>query len=285
MSNVKIVTDSTADIPQHIAEELNIKIVPLKVHFGEEVFLDGVDIQSNEFYAKLESTEDLPTTSQPSPVDFVDAYKSVAGDQDDPHIISIHISSALSGTYQSALLAQNMLGDKLDVHVIDSKKASYAIGYVVRKVAEAAKNGANKQECIDLAEKLSRDVRIYFLVDTMEYLQKGGRIGKASAVLGSLLNIKPILSLNETGEVYPVDKVRGSKKAQARIMQILKDYAAENEVGIAVVHANYEDKAEQIVQELKDQFNITESLITNIGPVLGTHVGPKAFGVIMIKND
>jgi len=284
MAQVKIVTDSTADIPAELIQELGIKVVPLKVHFGEKTFADGVDIHSTEFYQKLEGVTDLPTTSQPSPVDFVEVYKELNQDVTEPvSIISIHLSSALSGTVQSALLAQSMLQDQVDVTVIDSKKASYAIGIIVVQVARAAKEGKSKEECIELANYLVKNTIIYFLVDTLLYLQKGGRIGKASALFGSLLNIKPILSLDENGEVYAVDKVRGNKKALSRIIELLKEYAGESKIHLGISHAVYEEGAQNALELVRPHFNIQSEVVSNIGPVIGAHVGPKAMAIIMTK--
>jgi DegV family protein with EDD domain len=284
MALVKIVTDSTADIPAHIVQELGITIVPLKVHFEDETFLDGVTIQPEQFYQKLETAETLPTTSQPSPIDFVDTYKGLVNhDAGNVQIISIHLSAALSGTVQSANLAQSMLEEQMDITVIDSKKASYAIGIIVVELAKAAKEGKSKEECLALAHYLIKESAVYFLVDNLTYLQKGGRIGKASAVLGSLLNIKPILSLDEQGEVYAIDKVRGNKKALHRIIHLLKEFSGDHHVHIGISHAASFAEADIVAQELKQNFQVKDEVITDIGPVIGTHVGPKTIAIMMIK--
>lgn len=285
MASIKVVTDSTADIPKGLVEELGITIVPLKVHFGEETFLDGVTLQADEFYEKLPQSTSLPTTSQPSPVDFVDTYKKIQKEEEGKvQIISIHLSSALSGTVQSANLAQSMLEEEIDITVIDSKTASYGIGIIVAKVAEAVKEGKSKEECVALAQKLVMDTGIFFLVNSLEYLQKGGRIGRASAVLGSLLNIKPVLSVNEQGEVYAIDKVRGNKKSIQRTILAVKEFVGgEHRAQLAICHAQAIEEAESLKQQLIQEFPIEDILITNIGPVIGTHVGPKTLGVIVTR--
>jgi DegV family protein with EDD domain len=284
MTFIKIVTDSTADIPAHIVKELGITVVPLKVHFEKETFLDGVTIQPEQFYQKLETAESLPTTSQPSPINFVETFKELVQDvEGDVQIISIHLSSALSGTVQSAKLAQSMLEEHMDITVIDSKKASYAIGIIVIAVAKAAREGKSKEECISLAHYLIKESAVYFLVDSLTYLQKGGRIGKASAVLGSLLNIKPILSLDEQGEVFAMDKVRGNKKALLRIIQLLKEFSGDHQVHLGISHAASPDEAQEMVKALKQDFQVKDEVITDIGPVIGTHVGPKTIAIMMIK--
>lgn len=284
MSLVRIVTDSTADIPVSIVEELGITIVPLKVHFGKETFLDGVNIQPDEFYKKLATASELPTTSQPSPIDFLEKYKGIQKETDEKvQIISIHLSSALSGTVQSASLAQSMLDTQIDVTVIDSKKASYAIGIIVVEVAKAAKAGKSKEECIALVKYLLKESVVYFLVDNLSYLQKGGRIGKASSLLGSILNIKPILSLDEYGEVYVIDKVRGNKKALQAIIHLLKEFSGDKEVHIGLSHAASPSSAQEALEQLNGEFMVKDQVITNIGPVIGTHVGPKTLAIMMVK--
>lgn len=284
MALVKIVTDSTADIPADLVRELDIEVVPLKVHFGNETYADGVDIGSATFYQMLGQAGELPTTSQPSPVDFVEIYKKIKANSKEPvHIISVHISSALSGTVQSALLAQSMLEEQIDITVIDSKKASYAIGVIVVELAKAIKEGKTKEECVQLANYLIKNTKIYFLVDTLLYLQKGGRIGKASALFGSLLNIKPILSLDDHGEVYAVDKVRGNKKALVRIIDLLKEFSGGSPVHLGISHAVDSEGANEALELLHQHFTISSEVLTEIGPVIGAHVGPKAMAFIMIK--
>lgn len=281
---VKVVTDSTADIVESVREELNIAMVPLKVHLAGETFLDGVTLQPQEFYKRLKQADELSTTSQPSPNEFVEAYRKVAGDEKHD-IISIHLSAAMSGTYQSAVLAKSMLEGELHIEVVDGKKASYATGMIVVAVAEAAKAGKSLEECRALAERLVREMRVYFMVDTLHYLQKGGRIGKASALLGSLLNIKPILKLDEDGEVAPEEKVRGKKKALARIYSKLQEYAGDDPVRIGLLHADAKGETVSVKQTLKERLNISRLEIAELGPVIGTHAGPGTIGIAAFKES
>ncbi|PTM59119.1 DegV family protein [Desmospora activa] len=283
MTKVQVITDSTADIPRHLVEELNISIVPLKVHLEGKSYLDGVDIQPQEFYEKLKAATELATTSQPSPIDFVEEYREAAKDGD-TDIISIHLSSALSGTYQSALLAQSMVEDEFKVTVIDSKEASYAIGIMVVEVAKAAKEGKSLDECVAIANEIRENIQLYFLVDTLEYLQKGGRIGKASSVVGSLLNIKPILSVSDEGEVTPVDKVRGKNKATARIFETLQEKAPNGARLGAVMYTDNQEEGERWAEKIKKTFGLDEVVLTGIGAVIGTHVGPGAIAVVLVPN-
>lgn len=282
MSQVRIVTDSTADIPLEVRKQLGIEMVPLKVLFGAESYLDGVEIGPDDFFAKLASASSLPTTSQPSPVEFLETYKGIV-ESGGTTIISIHLSSALSGTYQSAHLAKSMIEDTADVTVIDSYSASYGIGMLVVAAAEAAKQGKSKEEILALIEEIKQSRRLYFLVDTLEFLQKGGRIGKASALVGSLLNIKPILSINEEGLVYSVDKVRGQKKAMARIIELLQQDVSGVPIHVTVAHARSLETARDLEQQLRNQFDVRSVLTTEIGPVIGTHTGPGVVAAFVRK--
>lgn len=281
MAKVLVVTDSTADIPVLLAKKLNITVVPLKVNFGEkETYEDGIDLDASQFYRKLATTNVIPSTSQPTPHQFEEVYKNLAAKEpDDTQIISIHLSSKLSGTYQSAYIASDMVKDQIDVTIIDSKKASYAVGIIVVEIAKLASNGASKEECLERLEQLLKDTKIYFIVDTLEYLQKNGRIGKASAILGSLLKINPILSLNEDGEVFPYDKVRGLKKALGQIYQILAQEFGDKPVHVAVIHADSIEVANKVSLEMESRFNIDSKIITDIGPVIGAHVGPRTIAI------
>ncbi|PTX61236.1 DegV family protein with EDD domain [Melghirimyces profundicolus] len=284
MAKVQVITDSTADISKDLIEELGISIVPLKVHLGGESYLDGITISPSEFYSRLKETDELATTSQPSPVDFVEAYREAAKDGD-TDILSIHLSSALSGTYQSALLAQSMVEDEFKVTVIDSKKASYAIGMIVVEVAKAAKEGKSLDECVEITHRIIDQEQIYFLVDTLEYLQKGGRIGKASAMVGSLLNIKPILTLNAEGEVSPVEKVRGKSKATDRIFELLKEKMKNGVDKAAVVYTDNRKEAESWAKRLKEMFDMEDVELTEFGPVIGAHTGPGTLAVVALPKQ
>jgi DegV family protein with EDD domain len=284
MPKICIVTDSTADISKEVTEQLGIYVVPLKVHINNESYLDGVTISPAEFYEMLVKSEKFPSTSQPSPADFETIYKQIAAEHgNDVEIISIHLSSALSGTFQSANIARTMVESDLQVTVIDSKKAAYLLGMIVVQAARARNEGKSKDECIELVTQMIRGQKDYFVVDTLTYLQKGGRIGKAQALIGSILNVKPILSLNENGEVYPFDKVRGKKKAIARILDELKQYAKDDKVLISLLYATNLEEVEDLRKAISEQFNVGEVAVAEIGPVIGAHVGPNALAVSMYK--
>lgn len=277
---IKIVTDSTADIPQEVREKFGIEMVPLKVHFGNETYLDSVTIQGDEFYKKLSEENALPTTSQPSPVEFLDMYKRLIAEDPDVVILSIHIASVLSGTYQSAVLAKSLLEGQGDITIVDSKTASYGIGMLVLAVAEAIQEGKTKEACLEKIYALRDQTQLYFLLDTLEFLRKGGRIGKAASVVGSLLNVKPILSVDNSGEVYSVDKVRGHKKALLRIVDLLKkDIGEGGGMNLVLAHSNAPELAESVGTLMKEHFDVKGLTFTTIGPVIGTHTGPGAIGI------
>jgi len=276
MSRISIVTDSTSDIPENLTKGLDITVVPLKIYFGEEEFREGIDITPNEFYAKLKTFNELPRTSQPSPADFAKCYKKLAEKGSD-HIISIHLSSRLSGTFQSAVLAKNMVD--ITVDVVDSKGASIMIGLMVLEAAKAAKQGRDREFILSQLQEMIKNIKAYFVVDTLDYLQKGGRIGKASAFLGNLFNLKPLLTIQD-GMVAPVEKIRGKTKVVDKLIErVLRDSKGRPLKG-SIVHANFENFVKANYEEIKSKCNFTELHIANMGAVIGTYAGPGTVGIV-----
>lgn len=281
MRKVGIVTDSTADLPKEYIEKYNIQVVPLKVLFGDEEFLDNVNLKPVEFYKKLTTSKFFPRTSQPSPSDFIDIYKKLG--EETETIISIHLSSKLSGTYQSALIAKSNLED-LDIHVIDSKVPSMVLGMIVLEAARACEQGKDKEEILKLINYLINKIKVYFVVDTLEYLQKGGRIGKASAFLGNLLSVKPILSIGD-GEVIPVEKIRGRSNAFKKMIELMKeDVSPGSPIKISVFDADSEKEAYKLIEMVKSEFNVTEVIKSTIGTVIGTYVGPGTVAITFYEE-
>ncbi|MGI6097730.1 MAG: DegV family protein [Dethiobacteria bacterium] len=279
MSKVVIVTDSTADLPEDIVTELGIGIVPLRVHFGDqEEYLDWQELKPEQFYEKLASTHIMPHTSQPSPQDFVNLYKKVANPEDD--IISIHISSQLSGTIQSASMARNLLPE-YNIEVVDSKMTSMALGVCIIEAARAARAGKDKKEIMELINYYILNTRVYFAVDTLEYLHKNGRIGKAKALIGGLLKVKPILSLDDEGSIYPVEQVRGRKKAIDKIISIAEQNAPRKDKIIGcVLHATLPEEALIVKEKAEAVFQFQDLYFCSIGSVIGSHVGPGLLGFV-----
>jgi DegV family protein with EDD domain len=274
---VRIVTDSTSDLPQALLKEFNIKMVPLNVHFDSEVFKDQVELSPDEFFRRLPAATKVPSTSQPSPGEFMEAYKEVG--KDGESIVSIHISQEMSGTYQSAVMAKNMLPD-LDIEVIDSRFVSLGLGAIVFEAARAAQKGATKEEVVRLVKDLIPRVTVLFCVDTLHYLEKNGRIGKARSFLGTMLNIKPVLGVTD-GVIVPVEKVRGKKKGLARLTEHVKKATKDvSAVNLIMMHGNAHDEAAMLLEELKGSLPVVDGKIVIIGSVVGVHAGPGVVGVV-----
>jgi len=278
MSAIRVVTDSTADLPMVLVEEYNIAVVPLRVHFKDETYRDGIDLTPSQFIRKIKESEVLPTTSQPTPLEFVKTYEDLAA-QGVKEIISIHLSSKMSGTYQSALIAKSMVSNKVQIEVIDSQLASMLIGLIVLEAAKAVQQGKTMEEITLLIDKLTKKMQSFFVVDTLEYLQKGGRIGKASSLLGTLLNIKPILNVSN-GEVHAYEKVRGKGKAIDRIVEIARTKIPENgKIQCAIVHSDALDSALKLREKVIKELNCSEIIISELGAVIATHTGPGTFAL------
>lgn len=279
---VKIVTDSTADLPESLIRKHGITVVPLNVHFGEEVYQDGVDIWASEFYYKLQNGPHLPRTSQPSPGDFLKVYTELTADGSD--VVSLHLSKQLSGTWQSAQMAKEMLeGGR--VTVVDSASASMGLGLLALEAARRAGEGATADQVAEAAERGSRSLSLYFVVDTLEWLQKNGRIGRATAFLGSLLNLKPVLTV-EDGVVTPVEKARGKGKAVARMFELTHQRLGERPARFCVLHADRPEEAADLAEQAKREFNCVEApVISEVGPIVGTHVGPGTLGLVCLPDE
>ncbi|MDA8236089.1 MAG: DegV family protein [Clostridia bacterium] len=271
---MRIVTDSTADLPKDILEQYGITVVPLRVLVDGQIYRDGIDLTSEDFYKRLPQTKNLPTTSQPSPGEFTAAYEDLIRNGDS--VVSIHISGGLSGTMHSAQLAVTMVEG--EVTVIDSRTTALALGLIVLGAARAAQEGKSHGEVVALVEKLIKKTQLFFVLDTLEYLQKGGRIGKGGALLGSLLNVKPILTVKE-GIVTPVDKVRGENKALERMLQLSREITGGQKIICGVLHGNSYARGMKLHERVVAEFNTTEILISEISPVIGAHVGPGALGI------
>ena len=282
MTRIAIVTDSTADIPKDLQQKYNVEVVPLNVIFGEDNFKDGIDITSKGFFEMLPTATVHPRTSQPSPGDFLTVYSEVIKNYDE--IISIHISSPLSGTYQSAMLASQML-ENAKITVIDSRTASLGLGLAVIAAAEARNAGKGLDECVAAAKHVCDKQILMLSVETLEWLQRNGRIGKASALLGSLLNLHPVLRI-EDGSITPHAKIRGK---MAKVLTSLIESAGEfvphgSAVTAAIVHGNCPERAEELKGMLKRVYQLEDVIINEIGPVIGVHVGPGAVGVIVVPK-
>lgn len=276
---VRIVTDSTADIPQEQAQALGITIVPLTVFFGDEAYLDGVELDSDAFYHKLATGKGLPRTSQPPPAAFQEAYTRLIDEGADA-ILSVHLSAKLSGTYQSAYTARDSLPEqlkKIPIDVVDSKNISVSMSVPILRAAKEARDGLGLQEIKShLLDTLSR-TRILAVLDTLEYLKRGGRIGGATAFLGNMLSVKPIVSLKD-GEVVPVERPRTRSKAYERVTQLVN---AMGKIELVSVAESNKEVGQQLVQALRATYH-GELSVYKLGAVLGTHTGPGTAAVAVI---
>ncbi|MEE8519002.1 MAG: DegV family protein [Dehalococcoidia bacterium] len=268
---VKVVTDSTSDIPPELAAKLGITVIPLTVFFGDQPYKDGVDISTDEFFVRLTTGSVLPRTTQPTVGEFAEVYKPLveAGHE----VVSVHVSSKMSGTINSALSARQEFPDA-KIEVVDSGLASMALALVAKAAAIAANGGASSEEVVKVANDTAEHIDLYFVLDTLEYLQKGGRIGRAQALLGGLLSIKPVLKVID-GEIHPHEKVRTRAKALKRMREIAAEGSPYAE--IAFIHMATPEEIAELEEYLAPL--ASEPLISGrIGPVIGTYTGPGVVG-------
>lgn len=275
-AKIGILTDSTAYIPENLLAEFDIQVIPLNVNWSGKSFLDNVDITPEEFYSKLKSEDELPTTSQPSAGAFKALFESLAEKYEG--VVAILISSDLSGTIASALAAKDMLGD-FPVEVVDSRLTTMGLGFMVLKAAVTAKNGGSLSEVAESARSLIGKIRVMFVLDTLEYLHKGGRIGGAKRLLGSLLAMKPLLEIAD-GKIEPLDSVRTKKKALQTMLSIFeKDAAGKANIHMTVFHGVADRDAEMVMDSIKNSFQPKTLVPSKLSPVLGVHTGPGTVGL------
>jgi len=268
---VKIVTDSTSDVSPEIAKDLGITVVPVYVRFGDEVYRDGVDISKDNFYEKLRTSHVLPSTSEPIPQDFTNVYSDCAQEVDG--IVSIHISSKVSGTYNSALQSKNMVEEKCQIEVVDSNVASVGLGLVVIAAAKVVKATGSISEVIEETQRAIEQVQVFGIVDTMRYLILGRRLAKATAVVASILDIKPTLTFKD-GEIVRAGLAHTYPQAMDRLYEIVVNNLPIQDLAIA--YSTVPEKGNQLKEQLESYSPEEKTNITQIGAGLGVHVGPGA---------
>ena len=273
-ANTAIVVDSTADFPEAQERFPNWRMVPLYVRFGDQSYRDYVELGPDEFYARLRTADELPTTSQPTPGDFLAAYEELAAHE---RIYSLHISAKLSGTFESARTAASELGDK--VRMVDTETASAAITMLGLAIQRRLERGTTDEEIAALVERYKDEHRLLFTVDTLEFLAKGGRIGPAAKFAGQMLHIKPILTIDD-GEVLPLKRVRGNQKAmQEFVSEFTEGSNDEPGLRVGIAHADAPERAEALVKMVRDVRPHAEiETVTTLGAVVGTHAGPGTVG-------
>ena len=268
---VKVVTDSTSDLPESTARELGITVVPVYVRFGETVYRDGVDITHDEFYQRLQEGPVHPTTSQPAPADFANVYRELSREAD--AVVSIHVTSKLSGTCNSALQGKDMTDAKCPIEVVDSCSVSMGLGLIAIAAARVARAEENLPRVMAEARQAINHLRVLAVFDTLKYLLKGGRIGKAKALLGSLLNAKPLLTMRD-GELSPVGLARTRTKGLERLFEMAKNALDIQE--LAIVHSTTPGEANSLRERIASFLDMKKIHLSRLGPALGAHAGPGA---------
>jgi fatty acid kinase fatty acid binding subunit len=281
MSPVAIVTDSTAYLPPGVAEDLGVRVVPLQVTMGDRTGTDGVDVTPGEVAKALQSKQ-IVRTSRPSPSEFAAAYQA-AIDEGADSVVSVHLSAALSGTWESAVLAAQDFGYGV-VRVVDSRSAAMGLGFAVLAAADAARSGGSAADVQGAAVTTVDATRTYFYVDTLEYLRRGGRVGAAAALLATSLSVKPLLHMLD-GSIVPLEKVRTSAKAIARLVALTVEAAGSRPVDVAVHHLSAPERAALLATQLREGIpRLGQLHMSELGAVVGAHLGPGVLGTVVVRR-
>lgn len=283
MSKIAIVTDSTTYLPKDLVQKHNISIAPQVLIWGDQTYKDGVDIESGEFFTRLKTAKVMPTTSQVAVISFQEIFQDLVSK--DYEVLAILVSSKLSGTNQSAVQAKDLMGSAGDkIHIVDSQSVAMALGFQALTVARAIENGASLKEAIKLAETLHEQTGIFFAVDTLEFLHRGGRIGGAQRFLGTMLNMKPILAI-QNGRVEGIERIRTKSKAVDRVLElVIEKTKGKSPIHLATLHANAADEAKALLEKASKELNPVESIFTEVSPTVGTHAGPGTVGLAFLAG-
>jgi DegV family protein with EDD domain len=281
MNRTAIITDSTAYLPQTLVDQYQIKTLPLQINWGEETFKDGIDITPKEFYPRLSGSKQLPTTSQTTMFDFLQAYQELAPEHDG--ILAVLISAGISGTIDSALAARAEF-DQIPVEIINTKSTGAAQAMVTLAAARAVENGLSFEEVVKIARQTAERTKTFFVVDTLEFLHKGGRIGGASRYFGSALQIKPILTFDDDGKIDALERARTKKKALERLVELAREQANGGKVHLGIMHSVSPEEANQVREALEQTLDCAEVLTVELSPVIGTHVGPGTIGLAIYSE-
>jgi len=282
MTKIALITDSTAYLSPEFVQNNEISVIPLNLHWDGTNYRDGVNITPNEFYDMLAASDSIPSTSQPTYGEFEELMKGLAEKND--AVVAVLISSGISGTIDSALMAQKHLS-KYAIEVVDSKLTSAGLALLIKALVQARAKGANATQLTSLAYRIIDTAGIFFMVDTLKYLHKGGRIGGASRYLGGALDIKPILYLNQEGKIDALEKVRTKKKALQRLMDLAVEKADGKKAYVGIIHAQAPEEAKAVQMALSERLDYAEMEIYELSPVIGTHVGPGTLGIALHTVD
>jgi len=283
MSKIAVVTDSTTYLPADLVKKHGISIAPQVLIWGEQTYKDGVDIKSEEFFTRLKTTKVMPTTSQVAVVSFQEIFQDLVNK--DFEVLALLVSSKLSGTVQSALQARDLMGSAREkVNIIDSQSVAMALGFQALAVARAIESGAGLNDAITLAEKSHEYTGVFFAVDTLEFLHRGGRIGGAQRFIGSALNLKPILAIKD-GRVEGIERIRTKGKAHDRILElVVENIKGRTPVHLATLHANAAEDAKVLLSKAEKELKPIESVFTEVSPTVGTHAGPGTVGLAFMAG-
>ncbi len=282
MTKITVITDSTAYLTKEFAEKHGIKVVPLKLNWDNDTFRDNVDITAQAFYERLEKSNSIPTTSQPSGGDFLTTFNDAA--KDSAALVAVLISSGISGTTGSALMAKKEFS-KVPLEIFDSKVTAAGLALLLKAIVAEAEKSGSVEEVLKMGRRVLDTMGVYFVVDTLKYLHKGGRIGGASAILGSALDLKPILYLSQEGKIEALEKVRTKKKAVNRLVDLAVEKANGKKAYVGIMQANAMEGAQAIRSELEKRMNLAEIEIFELSPVIGTHAGPGTLGIAVHTTE
>lgn len=283
MAKFAVVTDSTAFLPADLVKKHNIIVIPQVLIWGDQTFQDGIDIQPSEFYTRLKTAKTMPSTSQISPATMQSTFQKLVDEGFE--VIALFVSSKLSGTMQSALQGKEAMGTAGEkVTVVDSLATSMSLGLIVLAAARASESGAGLSDCIAVAEKARSNSGLFFAVDTLEFLHRGGRIGGAQRFIGSALNLKPILALKD-GKVEGVERIRTKSKAHDRLLELISEQVkGKSNIRLATLHANAGEEAKALLDRATQQLNPIETIFAEVSPVVGTHAGPGTVGLAFMTD-
>ena len=279
MARVKILTDSTADIPPDVVERLGIMVLPMKIHVGQKTLRDGIDITAQDFFQKAEHAPAPPTTTPPSPREFEEAFAELTRQSDE--VVAIFVSSKLSQTFRIATRAAAPLLGRSKIVIIDSQLITVGLGMLVTAAAQAAADGASLDDVVRLVRGLIPRIYIAFFVETLDYLERGGRVGKAQALLGGMLNIKPLLILEE-GEIVALEKVRTRQKAIEKLVEFITEFTRIERM--VILHSTTPEDVKLLIEQINLVLPNLDISVDNYGPVMATHLGPNALGVVVYEG-
>lgn len=272
---IAILTDSACDLPREIIQKYGIKVLPLKVIYGNQAYSDREDIQPEEVYSRM--PEEIPTTSMPAPEEIKTTLEKIR-EEGFSHVLALHLSSKLSGTYNTVKMIAREIND-LKIKVLDTKTLSIGSGFIVMEAAKSIASGMSWDKVVEHVQKIQSQVKVFYVIETLEYLRRGGRIGKVASMLGQFLHIKPIISVDEEGQYFVYAKAKGRKKSIEKLAEIVEETVQNKKINLAVMHGGAKEEFEKLVERLKKLPNIQEFICSDISPTLGVHTGPGLLGV------